>query len=44
MSRVLVTGANGYIGRYVVRELLNRGHDVIASDINMEDLDTRVCF
>lgn len=27
---MLVTGATGYIGRYVVRELLRRGHPVVA--------------
>jgi divinyl chlorophyllide a 8-vinyl-reductase len=28
--RVLVAGATGYIGQYVVRELAARGHDVVA--------------
>lgn len=41
MSKVLVTGANGYIGRYVVCELIQRGHEVIASDINLKDIDNR---
>ena len=30
--RILVTGAAGFIGRWVVGELLTRGHDVLAID------------
>ena len=32
MSRVLVTGASGFIGGYVVQELLGRGHEVVGVD------------
>lgn len=32
MSTVLVTGAAGFIGGYVVKELLDRGHDVLGVD------------
>ncbi len=32
MSTVLVTGSAGFIGGYVVKELLDRGHDVVGLD------------
>ncbi len=41
MSKVLVTGANGYIGKYVVQELLDSGHDVIVAVNHREGLDAR---
>lgn len=39
--KVLVTGANGYIGRYVVRALLDLGHEVTACDLHITDVDSR---
>jgi UDP-glucose 4-epimerase len=46
--RVLVTGAAGFVGRWVTAELLDRGHDVLPVDnlvagdrANLEDLDGR---
>lgn len=38
MKKVLVTGANGYIGRHVVNELLKMGCSVIASDFCFDDV------
>ena len=32
MAKVLVTGSAGFIGGYVVQELLSRGHDVVGVD------------
>jgi nucleoside-diphosphate-sugar epimerase len=34
MQRICVTGASGKAGRAVVRDLLEHGHDVLATDIN----------
>lgn len=39
--KVLVTGANGYIGRHVVKSLLDRGCDVTACDMVTQDVDGR---
>ncbi len=41
MKRVLVTGANGYIGRYVVKALLDLGAEVIAVDLSHDGIDPR---
>lgn len=41
-KKVLVTGANGYLGRHVVNSLLERNCKVIASDFNFDGLDERV--
>ena len=39
--KILITGANGYIGRHVVKILLDQGHQVVACDINTNDVDKR---
>lgn len=41
MKRVLVTGANGYIGRHVVKSLLDYGYEVYACDLRFEGIDKR---
>ncbi|MEG0896949.1 MAG: NAD(P)-dependent oxidoreductase [Ruthenibacterium sp.] len=44
MSKILVTGAGGYIGRHVVNEFLNRGDEVIAADFSFKGIDERATF
>lgn len=39
--KILVTGANGYIGRHVVRELLAMEYNVVACDLHLTDVDNR---
>lgn len=39
--KVLVTGANGYIGQHVAASLLNAGHEVIAADMVFDNVDPR---
>lgn len=41
MKTVLVTGANGYMGRHVVKELLDMGCKVLASDFAYDGVDER---
>ena len=42
--KVLVTGANGYIGSKVVKYLCDNNIDVIATDISNENVDSRCTF
>lgn len=39
--KILVTGANGYLGQGVVGALLKRGHEVIATDLAIDNIDMR---
>lgn len=39
--KILVTGASGYIGRHVVKKLLDMGQEVIACSRNLEAVDNR---
>lgn len=39
--KVLVTGANGYVGQGVVRHLLDNGYEVIATDFALNHVDSR---
>lgn len=40
-KKVLVTGANGYIGRHVVDKLIKLGHDVVATDFVIEGINEK---
>lgn len=42
--KILITGANGYIGSHVVKSLLDLGHDVIACDLQSNNIDIRAEF
>lgn len=39
--KILVTGANGYLGQGVVKKLLDKGIEVIATDFKSENIDKR---
>lgn len=39
--KILVTGANGYLGQGVVKELLNLDCEVIAADFKLDNVDER---
>lgn len=39
--RILVTGANGYLGQGIVKQLLNDKHEVIACDLSLNEVDNR---
>ncbi len=41
MSKILVTGSGGYIGKHVVKALLDIGQEVIAVDLNNDSVDHR---
>lgn len=44
MKHILVTGANGYIGRHVVSMLLDKKCRVTACDLRLDDVDERANY
>ena len=41
--KILVTGANGYLGQGVVKALLDNGHSVVAADFKTNYVDGLPC-
>lgn len=41
--KILVTGANGYLGQGIVKMLLDNNQSVVATDICIENIDDRAC-
>ncbi|WP_125766780.1 NAD-dependent epimerase/dehydratase family protein [Lapidilactobacillus wuchangensis] len=39
--KILVTGANGYLGQGIVKAILDNGHSVVATDFNTNYVDER---
>lgn len=39
--KILVTGANGYLGQGIVKTLINKGNEVIATDFKLTNVDER---
>ena len=39
--KILVTGANGYLGQGIVKQLLDDGHEVVATDFTSNNIDER---
>ncbi len=39
--KILVTGANGYLGQGIVKQLLDHNHHVVATDFNVDHVDDR---
>lgn len=42
MTKIIVTGANGYIGRHVVKELIKQNIDFLAVDISTDTLPDNI--
>ncbi len=38
--KILVTGANGYLGQGIVNQLINDGHNVIATDVSCRNINS----
>lgn len=38
--KILVTGANGYLGEGIVKSIINNGHKVIAADLSVQNVDS----
>lgn len=39
--KILVTGANGYLGSGIVKSLLDKGYEVVATDLKTDNIDER---
>ena len=41
--KILITGANGYMGQGIVSEFVKRGEDIVVSDISTVDIKEDIC-